>query len=149
MWSLKLLKSPKIVIWHAFSPELASATIKENCIRPPSTLLAGSVALSLFKALMLFHLMRNDGECSQTAQLHYNSLEDMETFPTQSSPYSFYSPFLLQLDSHLFCLCNTFMTVMTATCYFLQLFLCCFGLIKTVKAVRRYLEHKHKCLQSL
>lgn len=142
MWSLKLLKSPKIVIWHAFSPELASATIKENCIRSPSTLLAGSV-------ISVHHLMRNDGECSQTAQLHYNSLEDMETFPTQSSPYSFYSPFLLQLDSHLFCLCNTFMTVMTATCYFLQLFLCCFGLIKTVKAVRRYLEHKHNCLQSL
>lgn len=57
MWSLKLLKSPKIVIWYAFSPELASATIKENCIRSPSTLLAGSVALSLFKALMLFQFI--------------------------------------------------------------------------------------------
>lgn len=67
----------KVTIWRPVSADLWVFYIEENCGRSPGTLQAGSVAVPPFLnpgVISVHHVMRNDGDCSQTAQLHCRTL---------------------------------------------------------------------------
>ncbi len=109
------------MIWHPVSsdPRVCSIeeTLAEICGRSPGTLLADSAPVLPFSTpgvISVHHIMRNDGECGQTAQLHYRPLGNQGNLSSTFLPSFFSFLFLISVINqpantmHRSCQCNPF-----------------------------------------